>query len=320
MVSRKELTVLRHVALAVLAAATTILIGCGGSEDTPLRPGDENPFRALVVGTDSTLDVATWNLRGFAVSAGAETVSLVAEAITAMDLDVVALQEIQQASRFNELVNQLPGWAGYRAPSGGDWSLAYLWRTDTITAGPDAIYEIYPDDSSPFPRAPLVFDFTYDGQAVLLINNHLKCCGDGNLDAGDSGDEEYRRFRAGELLEAWIATEADGRAVVLMGDLNDALDDEAADNVFAMFLDLPASYRFADWDLAVGPQAGWSYGPGQSHIDHLLVTDELFAALGTCRTVRLDLALASGAFTIKISDHAPVAVTLDLDALKSRAR
>jgi endonuclease/exonuclease/phosphatase family metal-dependent hydrolase len=307
--------VTRRLTWAVLAAATIILAGCGGSDETPLKPEDENPFHALVAGTDSTLDIATWNLHGFAASAGAETVDLVADAIVAMDLDVVALQEIARASDFNQLLTRLPGWAGYRAPSGGEWSLAYLWRTDRITAGPDAIYEIYTDQSNPFPRAPLVFDVTFDGHAVRLINNHLKCCGDGHLVPDDYGDEEYRRYRADELLEDWIATEADGQAVVMMGDLNDRLNDPVGDNVFQMFLDLPASYRFADWDIAVdSSHAQWSWGPGVSHLDHILVTDELFAALSSCRTIRLDLALASGVFADKVSDHAPVVVTLDLDA------
>jgi endonuclease/exonuclease/phosphatase family metal-dependent hydrolase len=323
MLSTEELTLPSHIARAVPAAAiVAILAGCNGNDDPPLKPVAENPFRALVAGTDSTLDIATWNVHDFAEAAGAETVGLVAEAIRAMNLDVVALQEIQQAARFDELVNQLPGWAGYLASSGGEWRLAYLWRTDTVTAGPGAIHEIYTDQNVPFPRAPLVFDLTYDGRSVLLINNHLKCCGDGSLDSGENSDEEYRRYLAGELLESWIATAADGRAVVMVGDLNDKLDDAVVDNVFQMFLDLPARYRFADWDLAVGPQSGWSWRspPEVSHLDHILVTDELFAALGTCRTRRLDLALASGVFADKVSDHAPVVVTLDLDAVSARAR
>ncbi len=303
---------IRQLTWAVLAAPLIILAGCGGSDETPLKPEDENPFHALVAGTDSTLDIATWNLHGFAESA--ETVSLVADAIVAMDLDVVALQEIALSSRFNQLVQQLPGWAGYRAPSGGEWSLAYLWRTDTVNLA-TAAYEIFPDQGSPFPRAPLILDVTYDGRSVLVINNHLKCCGDNHLVPGDYGDEEYRRYLAGEMLADWIAAEADGRAVVVLGDLNDALNDPVDDNVFQMFLDLPASYRFADWDIAVDTShAQWSWGPGESHLDHILVTDELFPALATCRTMRLDLALANGVFADKISDHAPVVVTLDLDA------
>jgi endonuclease/exonuclease/phosphatase family metal-dependent hydrolase len=299
----------------------TILGGCGGSDDTPLRPADENPFHALVAGTDSTLDIATWNLHGFAGDGGAETIALVTEAIEAMDLDVIALQEIAQASAFNELVAALPGWAGYRAPSGGDWALAYLWRTDTVTVGPGAVYEIFPDQSNPFPRAPLILDFTYGGQVVRVINNHLKCCGNGDLAVGDYGDEEYRRFVADGMLADWIATESAGMAVVMVGDLNDRLDDPVDDNVFQMFLDLPARYRFADWDIAVdGTHAGWSWGPGSSHLDHILVTDELFPALRTCRTMRLDLALAGGVYVDKMSDHAPVTLRLDLDALTTTAR
>ena len=78
--------------------------GCGGSDETPLKPEDENPFRALAAGTDSTLDIVTWNLHGFAGQYGAETIGLVTAAIVAMDLDVMALQEVASASRFNQLV------------------------------------------------------------------------------------------------------------------------------------------------------------------------------------------------------------------------
>jgi endonuclease/exonuclease/phosphatase family metal-dependent hydrolase len=155
----------------------------------------------------------------------------------------------------------------------------------------------------------------------MVINNHLKCCGDGDLIVGDHGDEEYRRFVAGEMLEAWIATEATGRAVVMVGDLNDRLDDDPADNVFQMFFDRPDLYRFADWAIAIDPShAGWSWGPGESHLDHILVTDELFPALGPCRTMRLDLALPGGTYETTISDHLPVTLVLDLDALTPTAR
>lgn len=303
--------------LAILAAA--VLHGCGGSDETPLVPRDDNPFRALAAGTDTTLDVATWNLHGF--STGAEAVTLVAQAIDAMDLDVVALQEIAQASRFNQLLQQMPGWAGYRAPSGGDWSLAYLWRTATVSVAGDAIYEIFPDDGTPFPRAPLILDGVFAGRSFLVIDNHLKCCGDGQLVPDDRGDEEYRRFLAGQMLEGWIADEADGRAVIMVGDLNDRLNDLPADNVFQMFLDRPDLYRFTDWAIAIDPtHAEWSWGPGESHLDHILVTDELFPAIGSCRTMRLDLALAAGTYVNTISDHLPVTLVLDLDALTPTAR
>jgi endonuclease/exonuclease/phosphatase family metal-dependent hydrolase len=320
MAAWKESVLIRRIPWFVLAAALAVLHGCGDSDETPLKIEDDNPFQALAAGTDTTLDIATWNLHGFAGQYGAETIALVKAAVTAIDVDVIGLQEVASASDFDQLVAQLPGWAGYRAPSGGDWSLAYLWRTDTIVAGADAIHEIFPDQGNPFPRAPLVFEFAYAGKSVLMIDNHLKCCGDDHLVMGNSGDEEYRRFLAGNLLEDWIATEAAGRAVVLVGDLNDELPDPVADNVFQMFLDLPASYRFADWDVAVGPHGGWSWGPGESHLDHILVTDELFAALGPCRTLRLDLALAGGVYANKVSDHAPVVLRLDLDAITTTAR
>ena len=51
--------------------------------------------------------------------------------------------------------------------------------------------------------------------------------------------------------------------MVLVGDLNDELTDPVADNVFQMFLDLPDSYRFADWDVAVEAARRLVVGPGR---------------------------------------------------------
>ena len=34
-----------------------------------------------------------------------------------------------------------------------------------------------------------------------MINNHFKCCGDGELDLNDTSDEEYRRLISNQLLE-----------------------------------------------------------------------------------------------------------------------
>ena len=124
----------RRLTCAVLAATLIILAGCGGSDETPLKPADENPFRALVAGTDSTLDIATWNLHGFAESA--ETVDLVADAIVAMNLDVVALQEIAASSRFTQLIQQPVAWNGfyiYRQPHRHNLGLEH--RVDHLHPG-----------------------------------------------------------------------------------------------------------------------------------------------------------------------------------------
>ena len=94
--------------LLAVALLAILLAGCGTSEKRTVAPEPENPFEAFRVGGDATLEIVTWNLHNFAEDAGAAEVALVAQAIEALGADVVALQEIAQAARFDALLDSLP--------------------------------------------------------------------------------------------------------------------------------------------------------------------------------------------------------------------
>lgn len=311
----------RHLArsfLALMLAAIPLpflLTGCGGSDTRSLVPEPSNPFTGYAVGGDATFEVATWNLHNFADDAGTDEVDLVAQAIMAMGCDVVALQEIADGIRFTQLLERLPGWDGHVAQSDGYQNLGFVWLDSTVTRR--AVGDLHlpiDNDWRPFPRLPLVLEITWNGRDLALINNHFKCCGDGTLDRDDDGDEENRRWVASQLLEAHLASAYPGQAALVVGDLNDRLNDSAADNVFTPFLDQPEAYRFADMALATGSSRNFSYGPGSSHLDHILVNARLFTALDAstsrCVTLRLDQALDSGKYRDDISDHVPVVLVL----------
>ncbi len=293
-----------------------LVTACGDSETRPVIPVD-NPFETYAIGTDETFEAVTWNLHNFAEDAGTDEVMLAAQVIAGLGADVVAVQEIAQESRFDQLVDALPDWSGYQATSDRYQNLGYIWLDSTVTM--HAVSEIMEDQWLAFPRAPLVLELTWRGHDLVLIDNHFKCCGDGTLNVDDEDDEENRRWTACRLLEGWIAAEHPDDAVILLGDLNDYLvEDIAANNVFVPFLEAPSLYRFADMEQAEGSSINWSWGPGRGHLDHILVTDELFPALdadgGRCVTLRIDNAM-DGAYTTKLSDHAPVAVILPEAAL-----
>ncbi|MCK9997222.1 MAG: hypothetical protein KAH56_13185, partial [Candidatus Krumholzibacteria bacterium] len=111
----------------LLLAAVLGLASCGESEKTVV-PVVENPFEGVSVGTDTTLEITTWNLEHFAKK-GDETVTAVVQAIEAMDVDIVALQEIQNFTYFRQMRQSLEGWDGDRATSAGyDINLAFLYR------------------------------------------------------------------------------------------------------------------------------------------------------------------------------------------------
>jgi len=311
----------------VLAALAWLVVGCGSSEtvDAP-KIDPDGPFDALAVGTDSTLEVVTWNVRTFPYPTRREdghdpqtTIDLVIQAIRGLDADIYALQEIRWRSHFDEVVAGLDGWAGLTG-SDDDYNLAYIYRNDgrfedlsftEILGG----YS-YPD---PLPRDPFVMMFTFGGTPVAVINNHLKCCGDGFIEGGDPTDEETRRRDANLLLEEYINANLADRAVILVGDLNDELDDPEAHNVFANFLAAPARWRFLDLEIALDGGALWSYPSWPSHIDHVLVTDQLFGASekqnALIEVLPMHSVMDGGMYVYNrdLSDHLPVAVRLDLD-------
>ena len=172
-------------------------------------------------GTDSTFDVVTWNIEWFPKN-GATTVDSVAKIISSLDVDLMGLQEIQDTTLCRQMINNIPG---YELFMDDNWfgGLAYVYKTSSINV--QSIYKIY--DTSPywstFPRSPLVMELTFQGEELIVINNHFKCCGDGVIDMGNTSDEEFRRFQASNLLKQYIDDNFSNKRVMVIGDLNDLI-------------------------------------------------------------------------------------------------
>ncbi len=277
----------------------------------------QNP-KVLGFGSDSTLEVITWNLEQFPKE-GQVTINYVSDIIQSLDVDVIALQEIGDISLFNQMVMNLDGYDGYAVP-GSYTDLAYIYKTSTIEV--NRIYEIYTASSywAPFPRPPLVLDFQYKNLNFISINNHLKCCGDGVMDTGDPEDEETRRYRANILLRQYIDEYFPDNRVFIVGDMNDELTDEVSDNVFQIILNDPENYLFVDMDIANGSPGNWSYPNWPSHIDHIAITGELFPAFenqgSVIQTIKAEQGVSGGwsVYENNVSDHRPVGIKLLLPA------
>ena len=274
-------------------------------------------FDDLDFGTDSTFEVMTWNIEWFPKN-GQTTVDYVTEIIQALEIDVLAIQEVDDTDMFDEMMENLSDYEGYYESS---WfaGLAYIYNTNVIEI--NDIYEIYTTSPywSPFPRSPMVMDMNFMGENIIIINNHFKCCGDGYLDLDDSGDEETRRYIASNLLKEYIDTHFSNDNVIVLGDLNDVLTDNSQNNVFQMILDDPENYLFVDMEIAQGPSSGWSYPWWPSHIDHILITNELFDELefpnSHVQTIEIDDYFDGGfnEYDEDVSDHRPVALKLDFN-------
>jgi endonuclease/exonuclease/phosphatase family metal-dependent hydrolase len=260
-------------------------------------------------GSGDTLAVMTWNLERFPKNS--RTVDYVLEAVNALKPDVIALQEISSEWDLYQLANRLPAYDYALGPGGGSWGLAYLYNSDLIELD-TVIYEIYRNNSRPFPRPPFVMEMRWNGKKVIVINNHFKAMGDGFIDLSDPWDEETRRVEAVALLHTYMETNFANEKIILLGDLNDEIQEPRHQNVFQLWIDDSLSYRFTNMHIAKGSNLFWSYPSWPSHLDHILISNELFDYHYKTETVLYDTYL-DGRWTEYyqyISDHRPVAISL----------
>jgi len=269
----------------------------------------------LSFGTEETLEIATWNIEFFPKN-DAITVNLVSQIIENLEIDLWALQEIDDTSLFVDMTTNLEGYEAYFDSEyyGG---LVYLYNTNTIEVTDN--YEIFTEATywRPFPRSPQVMEFNYLGEEFVIINNHLKCCGNGTLDESDLWDEETRRRDAIGLLKLYIDSVFPDKKVILLGDLNDSLTDSDSNNVFFQLLG-DANYFAADISIAEGSNLNWSFPSYPSHLDHIFITNELFESFESdnsiIETIKLDDFFTGGfsEYDTNVSDHRPVAIKLDV--------
>jgi exonuclease III len=263
----------------------------------------------MAFGTETTFDVITWNIENFPKS-NPETTVLLRTLLPNLRADCIAVQEVHSTSAFSQLVNQMPGWA-YFLSSSGDTKTAIIYNTATVQV--DSSATIFTGMSNPFPRAPLLVRLHWNGQEIILISMHLKAYGDNIIDETDPNDEEMRRRYACELLDEYVSQNFNDSKVIIVGDMNDQIQEPPSSNVFTAFLDKPDQYLFADMPIAHNlTQQNCSYPGYMSHIDHILITNELFTALSNStnwvRTINIENYIAGGMTTYNqyISDHRPV--------------
>ena len=251
-------------------------------------------------GTESTFDIVTWNIEQFPKNN--LTVNYLAELIDSMNVDIIAMQEIWgdgASGSFENLKTKLDGWDGYRKSSG----LAYLYKTELTINSLTEINEL-----NEIIRKPYLLSLTWGGQNIYVINNHFK--------AYSGAENEAERKIASEKIENYINEYLEDLNVIVLGDLNDELNDEESVNVFQNFIIDSTNYKFVDMDIAYSSSSNWSYPSWPSHLDHILITNELFDEFenegSSVQTIRLEEYFDNGwtDYEKYISDHRPVGLSL----------
>ena len=224
--------------------------------------------------------------------------------------DVVAVQEISSEEALEELASKMEGWESVFTPSPTEYnmSLGYLVKmteVELIEEESQVWFDDDEDDEYYFPRAPFVIKVRHrdSGVETLMVNLHLKAMGD--------SESVGRRRVASNMLQEYLGEYYPDDHVIILGDFNDELEEEKAeDDVFSNFTD-DESYKFTDMHIARGDEEHYSYPDPDwtSHIDHILMTDEWFDHYDTSMTLRPDECF-DGYFDY-ISDHRPVVAVFD---------
>ncbi len=271
----------------------------------------------LQFGTDDTFDLVSWNIEWFPKNNS--TSDYVQSILTNLEADLYALQEIEDTTLLKQIVSNMPDYECYFKSSyyGG---LAYVYNTNTIQV--NSKYEIFTSNLywNAFPRSPQVIDFNFMGDNYIVINNHFKCCGDGVLNLYNYNDEENRRLQAVNFLKQFIDDDLSTKKVILLGDLNDNLTDDVEHNVFQSFINDNTNYLFTDMQIAQGSSLDWSYPSWPSHLDHILISNELFDYFQNVNSlstvIRIDDYM-SGWYNYdnNVSDHRPIGLKLDINSI-----
>jgi endonuclease/exonuclease/phosphatase family metal-dependent hydrolase len=246
-----------------------------------------------------TFEIVTWNVREFPIEKE-KTIQLMADIIKREDPDLIAFQEITSEADFQTLIKSLPGWDGVTLTN-SELNPAFIFKLSEINWIGKAI-PLFPDEKDAFPRTPLMISVEHhSGLQLFLINIHLKCC---------SGTEnERRRKAASTMLKSYIDDKLSNEKVMILGDFNDELiSSQGKANVFSNFMMDSLNYVFTDMKIAMGNPQYWSYPGWPSHLDHILITNELFESQVFTKTLTYDLCDTS--YLLKISDHRPLMIQL----------
>ena len=274
-----------------------ILLACS-------EKNNSNETYRINFGSETSFDIVTWNLEFFPKDE--ETISYLLDFIPSINSDIYALQEISSQNSFNQLVNQLgPQWKGFRSGDSNGQDLAYIINDNYIDVINEP-YEILEEEDYFFAyRPPYVLEIVFNDINYIIINVHFKCC-------NDTPSDSYRRLQASYYLKEYIDNNFSNERVIVLGDFNDDIAEPDSTNVFIDFLNDSENYFFTDMHIAEGPSSNWSFPSWPSHLDHILVTNELFVDTINTFTIQLDNYMIGGfqKYDNHISDHRPVGINL----------
>lgn len=252
--------------------------------------------------TDENIEILTWNCEFFP-HANDSTILALAEAVSDMDVDIIAFQELRRVGWFSKLMTYLPQYNYIVSEQASFMDLAIIFKSDQF----DFVrqYEPFSDNDYNFAgRPPLQVDLLIKtenaGIPLSIINIHMKCC--------DSGLQ--RRKNAVKMLHDYVDETFETQSnIILLGDWNDDTKDEPGQHSFDVFFD-DDRFHFVTENISYDlSQASYPKEPWVSFLDHILVSNELVKPSSNYHVQTIRMGDYMGGYEIYdayISDHLPV--------------
>ncbi|MBX2818037.1 MAG: T9SS type A sorting domain-containing protein [Rhodothermaceae bacterium] len=269
------------------------------------------------IGSENTLEIATWNIEWFGSTSqqpsnDALQLSNARKVIAESDIDFWGVQEISSTTAFDDLLSALgSNYDGVLATNSGAQRVGYIYNTDVIRVR--QVRHILESSEFEFafrPPLQMEVDVMLADTTVIMtfIVVHMKAF-------ADQDGYERRQAAASRLKNHIDFTTLSSKPVVVLGDFNDELTNSiyrSETTPYDNFLADTDNYTFLSYPLEMDGFGSFCSGSScttqSSIVDHILITDELFAEVDIAQPAGVleqapEVINAYGAST---SDHLPV--------------
>jgi endonuclease/exonuclease/phosphatase family metal-dependent hydrolase len=284
---------------------------------------DESLAQISAQGTESTLDVATWNIEWFGSASNGPSddalqLQQVAAIIGQSEIDIWGLQEIADVTRFDELVQALgPDWTGVLATISTSQRLAWVYRTNmfqNVQAEHILTEQAYSYDFAS--RPPLALQATVllpdTTLVVRMANVHMKAF-------MDQSSWERRVRASGHLKTEIERSQLEDKNSILLGDFNDGVTGSYFNgqaSPYANFAQDTAHYTLLTAPLELNGESSYvGFVPGSS-IDHIIVSNDLAQMYRNDARTYTGLQFLND-YINTVSDHLPVIASFGIQTSTS---
>lgn len=306
-----------------------IITGCS-NDSNPVTESEPDPnIEFEAVGTDSTLDFATWNLEWFGDTRNGpsnEDLQLqnVQFLISGLEIDIWSVQEVTSSSHFNSLLDKLDGYDGILANDpivqsdsayydnfgGNEQKVGLIYKSDIITVNSaQLILTDYDYEFAGRPPVEVQLSATIGQQSqnLVVVLLHGKCCTD---------NESYERKQTGaEALKTYLDQTRPDDYVMLIGDFNDDVDTSISsgkESAYQNFVEDSINYIFPTKELSDAGISSTVFYPDV--IDHHLTSNELYELYVENSALSFPAGDYVSNYGESTSDHYPVLSRYTLDS------